>query len=422
VANHPASRPTYHAAMTRTHAQDADAIDLPWVIGLSVAQLISWGSVFYGFSLFMSPIEEALALSRAESSLAFSLALLMEGLCAFHVGRWIDRGHERAVMTVGSLLLALGFIAQAFITQGWQFYAVWTVLGVGLSATLYPPAFAVLTRRFPTHFRRAIILLTFLGGLASTVFIPLIAGCMQATDWATTSWVLGWLHLLVCAPLHFHLLRNAPPARVVEATKHARVSAEGSLQQHVRNPTFGLMAVFMVLLMAVTAALPAHMINLLRESGLQEAWVLALPAIIGVLQVGGRAGLFVAEHRLDVHRVNRWVPCLIPLGFALLCVGGTHGALALLFVLTYGLGNGMFTIVKGTVVAQYVSQTHVGSLNGLMGLPMALARAAAPWFMGMMWQPEAGYQRGLLWMLALSCLGVAALWAAQRRALIRGGH
>ena len=35
------------------------------------------------------------------TSLVFSLALLTEGLAAFAVGRWIDAGHERAVMTGG---------------------------------------------------------------------------------------------------------------------------------------------------------------------------------------------------------------------------------------------------------------------------------------------------------------------------------
>ena len=145
----------------------------------------------------MSPVEQALSLSRGESSLAFSLALLMEGLAAFHIGRWIDRGHEQRVMTWGSVVVGVGFVAQAFIEQGWQFHATWALMGLGLSATLYPPAFAVLTRRFPSQFRRAIIILTFLGGLASTVFIPLIAGCMQATDWRTTSLLLGGLHLLL---------------------------------------------------------------------------------------------------------------------------------------------------------------------------------------------------------------------------------
>lgn len=400
-------------------------IALPFVLGLSFLQLIGWGSVFYGFSLFMSPVEQALSLSRGESSLAFSLALLMEGLAAFHVGRWIDQGHEQRVMTGGSVLVGAGFVAQTYIEQGWQFHAAWTLMGLGLSATLYTPAFAVLTRRFPTHFRRAIIILTFLGGLASTVFIPLIAWLMQATDWRTTSLLLGLLHLLVCAPAHYRLLRGAPAARPPSGmhnapqTVAARIGAQ-ALQQHLRNRTFWLIGVGVVLLMAVTAALPAHMINLLRESGLSPAWVLGLPALIGVLQVAGRAALFVTEHRLDVHWVNRWVPSLIPLGLGLLWLSGSADALAMvcvwLFVWVYGLGNGMLTIVKGTVVAQYISREHVGSLNGAIGVPMALARAGAPWIMGLMWSAETGYQHSVLLMLGLALVGVAALWAAQKRA------
>ena len=418
-----------------TRQLDPTEIDLRLVLGLSGLQLIGWGSVFYGFSLFLSPVEAALLLSRGESSLAFSLALLMEGLAAFHVGRWIDRGHEQRVMTWGSVIVGTGFVAQAFIEHAWQFHAAWACMGLGLSATLYPPAFAVLTRRFPTQFRRAIIILTFLGGLASTVFIPLIAWCMQVSDWRTTSLVLGALHLLVCAPVHHRLLRNAPPARRQAASasdaersthalrKDAHAHAVNPLHHHLRDRTFWLIGVCVVLLMAVTAALPAHMINLLRESGLPESWVLGLPALIGVLQVLGRAVLFVAEHRLDVHRVNRWVPCLIPLGLALLWlsaaspVWATVGVLA--FVWVYGLGNGMFTIVKGTVVAQYISQAHVGSLNGAIGVPMALARAGAPWVMGLMWSPAIGYQDSVLLMLVLAMIGVAALWVAQRRVLRR---
>ena len=50
---------------------------------------------------------------------------------------------------------------------------------MALAATLYNPVFAVVTRRYPLDFRRAIITLTFLGGLASTVFIPLSAWLIQ---------------------------------------------------------------------------------------------------------------------------------------------------------------------------------------------------------------------------------------------------
>ncbi|MEY4757412.1 MAG: hypothetical protein RJA34_2310, partial [Pseudomonadota bacterium] len=48
----------------------------PFSFWLSLPQLITWGSVFYTFSLLMTPLEAELGMSRAESSLAFSLALL----------------------------------------------------------------------------------------------------------------------------------------------------------------------------------------------------------------------------------------------------------------------------------------------------------------------------------------------------------
>jgi len=175
---------------------------------LSLGQLITWGSVFYTFALLAQPIELALGLSRAESSLAFSLALLCEGLLAFFVGRWIDAGHERRVMTGGSIIVGLGLLAHSQIHSVAEFYMVWAWLGLGLSATLYTPAFAVVTRRFPKDFRRAIIVLTFLGGLASTVFIPLSSWLIDTWGWREALVVLGWLQLLVCAPLHALLLRR----------------------------------------------------------------------------------------------------------------------------------------------------------------------------------------------------------------------
>jgi hypothetical protein len=95
-------------------------------------------------------------------------------------------------------------------------------------------------------------------------------------------------------------------------------------------------------------------------------------------------------------------------------MGAGHGLWGVLFVVLYGLGNGMLTIVKGTVMAQYVSREHMGILNGLLGLPMALARAAAPWLMGLLWSAEAGYVVGLWCLLSASVVGVAALWLAQR--------
>ena len=382
---------------------------------LSLAQLVTWGSVFYTFALLLAPVERELGLTRAQSALAFSLALLAEGVMSYPVGRWIDGGHERAVMTGGSLLVAAGLGVHSLIHGPIAFYAVWVLLGAALAATLYNPVFAVVTRRYPRDYRRAIITLTFLGGLASTVFIPLSAWLIAALGWRAALLVLAALHLLLCAPLHFVLLRDAPPP--TPPAKPHETSPSGLL----RSAPFLLIAVFITGMMGITAALPAHMISLLREAGLAEAWVVAIPASIGVIQVVGRLLLFFFEHRFDVHVANRVIPVLIPLALVALLLGAAHPAAALLFVLLYGLGNGMSTIVKGTAIAQYVSREHVASLNGALGLPTAVARAVAPLLLGVLWTREAGYRWGLALLLAVGAVAVLALWQAQRRALTRAG-
>lgn len=385
---------------------------------LSLAQLISWGSVFYTFALLLEPVEHELGLSRAESSLAFSLALLAEGLLAWPVGRLIDRGHERAVMTGGSLLLALCLALHSTIHSQAAYYLVWLGLGAGLAATLYQPAFAVLTRRFPDNFRRAIITMTFLGGLASTVFIPLSAWLIDALGWRHALWPLAMMQLLVCAPIHAFMLRRTPAMRSRAPTHHAPLAP--SLRRHLLGAPFLLIGTFIVLLMAVTAALPAHLVSLLREHQLPEAWVIAVPASIGVLQVLGRMLLYFFEHHFDIHQANRLIPGLIPLGLLALLLAPLAGTaqvvVVLLFVLLYGMGNGMLTIVKGTAVAEYVSHEHVATLNGALGLPMALARAAAPLVLGLLWSPAGGYASGLWLLLGLSVLGLLALVQAQRLA------
>lgn len=391
-----------------------------WI--LSVAQLITWGSIFYGFALFMAPLEKALDMTRAQSSLGFSLMLLTEGLLAFFIGRWIDKGHERLIMTAGSLLVGLLLLAHSLIHTMAQFYVIWTMLGVAMACTLYPPAFAVLTRRFPDHFRRAIITLSFLGGLASTVFIPLVAWTIEALDWRQTMWMIAALHFFVCAPIHFYLLRGAKSIFLKQNKDndpthfHDTESAQLSVWQFMRNPVFWQLSCFVVLMMAATSALPAHMVSLLRESGMHEAWAIAIPASIGLLQVVGRLGLYVLEHKIDVHTSNRWVTVLIPLGLFALILG--HGEVfgCLVFVAFYGLGNGMLTIVKGTVMAEYVSKSHMGSLNGILGVPMAIARASAPLLMGLLWSPSEGYSYGLWLLLIVSTCGVVALWSGQKNA------
>ena len=410
---------------------------------LSFAQLIGWGTVFYAFSVLLVPVEAELGVSKAEVSLAMSLALLAEGLAAYPIGRWIDAGHERLVMTGGSVLAGLGLIGLSLTDTLVSYCAAWAVLGVAMAATLYTPAFAVVTRRYPHNFRRQIITITFLGGLASTVFIPLMAWLLTVVGWRHMLWALAACQLCLCVPIHAWLLRDAPRS-VLERRRAARRQAganpgapgptadpfladstmvfmsnrRDTYRRALRSPAFALVGVFQVLMMGVSVAIATHLISLLLESGMNPAWAVALPAAMGLVQVVGRSMLFLFEHKANVHHVNRAIPALMPLGLMALLASllWFQGNLwvAFAFVALFGLGNGMITIVKGTAVAQYVNREHAASLNGALGLPTALGRAAMPWMLGALWTPAAGYTWGLWVLLATSLVAMGALFLAQR--------
>lgn len=400
-----------------THAPMALPYQGAWVFALSLPQLVAWGSLYYAYALLISPMEAELQMDKLELAGAFSLGLLIEGVMAYPVGRLIDRGHASWVMPFGSLLAALGLWLLAQAHHRVEVYAAWAVLGCAMAMVLYTASFAVVTRRFPSHYRQAIITLSLLGGLASTVFIPLVAWMVLHVGWRQAVETLALLQLLLCLPLHAMLLHapNIPNA----ARPRVASPPSAELTQLLRSAPYLQVCAFVVLMTMVSAALPIHLVSMLRSFQLDEAWAVLVPASMGLFQVASRLLLYFVEKRLDVHLANRVIPMLIPLGILMLVLASVVApaiavGFSLAFVALFGMGNGMLTIVKGTAMAQYVSPAHVAALNGAMGIPLALARASAPLALATLWSATWGYGLGLAALLLLSILGVGALWFAQQ--------
>jgi MFS family permease len=387
-----------------------------WVLAFSVPQLVGWGSLYYAFALLIAQIGVELHLTQLELASAFSLGLLVEGIMAYPVGKMIDQGKARWLMPFGSFMACLGLWLLSRVHQLLDLYLAWIILGSAMSMVLYNTSFAVVTHRFPTHFRQAIITLSLLGGLASTVFIPLVAWMVNKLGWRHAVEILALLQLLLCVPLHIGLLRNSAKQTIRQSVGVKSTNAE--LRRLLCSWPFLLVCAFIMLMTTVSAALPLHLVSMLRAFGLDETWAILVPASMGIFQVASRLLLYFFEKRFDVHVANRIIPMLIPLGVMMLMssIIASQGALvfAFGFILLFGMGNGMLTIVKGTAMAQYVSREHVASLNGAMGLPLALARASAPLLLATLWSHQFGYVLGLSVLLIVAILGVMALKLAQR--------
>lgn len=83
-------------------ALDGHYMRLVWP--LSLARLVSWGAIYYSFTLFLEPMEADLGFARTELTGALTLGLLISGISSLPVGALIDKGHARVLMTVASLI------------------------------------------------------------------------------------------------------------------------------------------------------------------------------------------------------------------------------------------------------------------------------------------------------------------------------
>lgn len=318
---------------------------------LAAAQLVSCGSIYYAFSLFVVPMENAMGWSRTSTNAALSIGLLVSGLVAYPIGTWIDHGHGRRIMVLGSALaaamLALWSQAHSLATL----FVVWVGLGIAMAATLYDPAFAVITRDFPDSFRTKITLITLVAGFASTVFIPLTQGLVDWFGWRGALLALAAANLAICLPLHaLSIGRDAPRednAAHKSAVKNTNATAT---QRALHTPIFWALAVCFTAYYATFAALTFHLMPLITERRVSPALILTTMAGIGPAQVLARVLWFTVGRNLRPSTVGIVITIAFPASVGILMGAGTSPTLLILFAVIYGGANGMMTILRGTIV------------------------------------------------------------------------
>jgi MFS family permease len=388
------------------------------IVALGVTQIVSWGSVYYLAALLMEPLRLALATSQPVIVGAVSLSILVSGLAAPWVGRRIDQHGGRVVMTVGSVAAALLLALLSRVGSVWMLYAIYIGLGLAMAATLYPPAFAVVTQAFGTSYRRAITVVTLFGGFASTVFWPLTTWLVELLGWRDAVLVLAGINLLLCVPLHLLL----PPApHPLTAPSGARRSAL-SAHEARRSPGFYALSLSFVGHAVVIAAISVHLLEMLTARGLSATEAATLAALVGPMQVAGRIVELAISGRASAVAVGRFVTWLLPLSMLLLWAAadlGEIGLLLVLFAALYGVGNGTMTIVRGAVPAELYGREHYGEISGALNGPSLVAGAAAPLLASLLLAALGDYQRVLLVLAAIGALGAIGFAVAVHRARYR---
>ena len=365
------------------------------LIALCVTEITSWGILYYAFPVLAPDISHDTGWSTGAITAAFSAALILAALGGIPLGRALDRHGPRLLMTGGSVLGALAVLGLAAAPNLVWFVVAWLLAGAAMTAVLYQPAFAALTRYYAPRHLGALTTLTLVAGLASTVFAPLTSVLAAQMSWRAVYLVLAAVLAAVTVPLHYFALRRPWPPPIEHHTAFDGSAGDGdagggqsndqrddqvstAVRTVVRSSPFLLLTTALTLSAFSMYAVLTNLIPLLTARGASSgiaAWALGLG---GVGQVAGRLGYRTLVRRSSVR--TRTVCILAASAATTTVLAAVPGPLPLLIAIAIvaGTTRGIATLLQATAVSDRWGTAAYGSLSGIMAAPVTIAGAIAP--------------------------------------------
>jgi MFS family permease len=402
--------------VTRAAARhDGDEQDRPrrepaWraVAALGLAQIVCWGVVYYVFAVVQVPMREELGWTTAQTSGAFSLALLVSAVSGVAIGRWLDRHDPRPVLLGGPVVGALLVAAWSRVESIAAFYAVWIGMGLAMASTLYEPVFVVVAKRWHERRDRALTAITLMGGLASVVFLPLAQVLIDALGWRGAVLVLAATLGFAAVALNALALRDGAAGDAPAGVAGRSVSAGEAL----RTLGFWLLAAVFACDALTWAAVSVHLVPALRAHGHTAGFAALAAGLAGFWQLPGRAGLLWLSRALSPGALPAVILALG--GVAALILAAAGGAAAVLVgVACFGVAHGMGTLVRPIVLADRYGREQYGAIASTAAMLATLSRALGPIAAAGVLSLTGGYDGVMLAIAALSAVAAGLALVAR---------
>lgn len=377
----------------------------PAVWALAVGQTLGYACLFYIFAGLILLWTRDLGWSKSTLATGPMLAILISAALAPLTGRMVDRGHGALVLAGGAGLGAVALAGMAMVQTPSHWLAVWALSGVAQGACLYEVCFAFLIRALGPGARAAIIRVTLVAGLASTLAFPAFAAVGGAFGWRAAVWGAAGLMAFVVAPLHLWA------ARTLHAAPRAETAPPAARAPAWRMPAFWLLALVFALVSLNHWMVTSYLVPVFVMQGQPESLAVLAAACIGPAQVAGRLALLRWEARIGNARATAFTLAAMTVAALILMGSGMGAAMVLAYVALQGAAIGVMTILRPVLIADVMGPDNYGAVAGAIQMPALVAGAVAP-MLGALLIEGPG-----LWALMAASLGFSLAAAGVLRAL-----
>lgn len=343
---------------------------------------VGYGTLYYSFSLLAPEIAREFGWDNSFVFSIFSVGLLVGAMSAPVIGNLVDRFGARIVLCAGTIIASAILALFSQIQSAVELTVLILALECISLAVQYETGFAALAQIHGKAADRHITGVTLIAGFASTVFWPLIQLLLNHMDWRDVYLVLAGINIVFCLPVHLSIPRNGNKRQIAPS------GTQTALQSHMESDAFQSRSFEILILLGIIfstssytmSAMSASLPLLLADIGYTGGAIAWAGAMIGPAQVASRLLNLSLGKVLKPTDTAFVASAAMGLSMIWLFAAGTWTVLpiAILFGLTYGIGQGLSSIVKGLLPLTYFPVSQYGRVTGNLSTVRLVLAAAAP--------------------------------------------
>jgi OFA family oxalate/formate antiporter-like MFS transporter len=377
----------------------------------------------YGWSVFVAPLEKQFGWKRADTSLVFTIAVIVFALSFVIAGRIQDKIGPLPCSLVGGILVSLGFFLCSYTTSLMHLYICFGVIGGLGNGFGYATPIPVMGKWFPDKRGLAVGLAVGGYGAGSAIFGPLAQlKLIPAYGLPATFQILGAI-FFVMTMIGAFLLRN-PPAGYrptgwsPAAAKTADATRQFTPGEVLRTPTFYLMWFGYALGCSAGLMVISQMVPFATSVGIAGAALSTMTLVVGAF--GNAMGRILSAWMSDrLGRINvlRTMIGISILAMPALYAVGSNVALLYLAVFVVYWCYGTQLSVNGVAASDFWGLKNAGVNYGLLFTAWGVAGIIGPRIGGVLFDRYQNYQAAFYAAGALSAIALLCELAVRRPAI-----
>jgi MFS family permease len=378
--------------------------------------MISWG-IFLSFGVFFEPVLDEFGWTRAATSAAYSISIVLSGFLSIFCGKVTDTFGPRLVMTGCGFFLGLGYWLMSTVSSVWQLYLFFgVVVAIGMSAT-FVPANTIVARWF---FKKRGLMtgIVLSGNGVGTIIVPPITRWLISSFGWRTAYTFIAVAAFVLIILAAQILKREPAdvgklayglTEEKEDPYHVKVS-DYSLGDAIHTWQLWVLCIMSFCIWLCVGIIMVHIVIHATGQGISSSGAITVLVIIGASSIPSKVIMGGIADRIG--NKSAFIISFIIMSCSFLWLMAAQGTwMFIIFGIIFGFAYGALSPLMSPMVAEFFGIGSHGVILGFTFLLGEIGEAIGPVMAGRIFDLTNSYGVAFLLGAVISTIGfLLCIW------------